>query len=367
MLHCFSLQDLLGLNSTSSFSLARAGHWFLHSGIQEPSGGVARYHLSATGKNLPISTEITGYACSTLAYLHRLSAEPAYLAAAERAAGFLTEVAWQPGIAAMPFEVGEPLPPAYFFDCGIIVRGLLAVWRVNGNERLLEIARQVGLFMGRAFRAPGGKLHPIVALPSMEAWPYEKRWSREPGCLQLKSAVAWDNLATHFPNDPFLDWYEEALAEALGTWETFLPGDEDSLRVMDRLHAHSYFLEGMLPRAQRKKVHQTLMAAIDRTGRYLREIGPRFERSDVCGQLLRARIYAGNVDLPMAAEEAARCASHQVFGDEPMNDGGFCFGRRDGASLPYMNPVSTAFCLQALEHWRQFQAGEFPGVIVELI
>ena len=355
------------MNSPSSFSLARAGNWFLHSGIQEPNGGVARYHLSATGKNLPVSTEITGYACSALAYLHRLTAEPAYLAGAERAAIFLTDVAWQPSLAAMPFEVGDPLPPAYFFDCGIIVRGLLAVFRQNGNERLLAVARQVGLFMGRAFRASGGKLHPVVSLPSLEPWPYEKRWSREPGCLQLKSAMAWDHLAAFFPGDPFLDWYEDALAEALGTWDTFLPGDEDSLRVMDRLHAHCYFLEGMLPRKHRWNVDQTLAAAIEKTGRYLREISPKFERSDVCGQLLRARLYAGGVDVALAGEEAARCASHQVFAPAAMNDGGFCFGRRDGAALPYMNPVSTAFCLQALEQWRQFELGEFPGELAELI
>ncbi len=355
------------MNSPSSFSLARAGNWFLHSGIQEPSGGVARYHLSTTGKNLPVSTEITGYACSAFAYLNRMTGEPEYLAAAERAAAFLTEIAWQPRIAAMPFEVGDPLPPAYFFDCGIIVRGLLAVFRENGNEQLLEVARQVGLFMGRAFRASGGKLHPIVSLPSMEAWPYEKRWSREPGCLQLKSAMAWDSLSAFFPRDPFLNWYEEALAEALATWETFLPGDGDPLRVMDRLHAHSYFLEGMLPRTHRRDVYQTLTAAIEKTGRYLREISPRFERSDVCGQLLRARLYAGDVDLALAGEEAARCASHQVFEAAAMNDGGFCFGRREGVALPYMNPVSTAFCLQALAQWRQFEVGEFQGDLAELI
>ena len=328
---------------------------------------MARYHLSATGTNLPVSTEITGYACSAMAYLHRLTGEPEYLKAAERAANFLTEVAWQPAIAAMPFEVGEPLPPAYFFDCGIIVRGLLAVFRLNSDERLLDIARQVGLFMGRAFRAPGGKLHPIVALPSMEVWPYEKRWSREPGCLQLKSAMAWDHLAAFFPTDPFLNWYEEALQEALATWHSFLPGDADPLRVMDRLHAHSYFLEGMLPRTHRFEVQETLIAAINKTGQYLRDISPQFQRSDVCGQLLRARIYAGNVDLAMAAEEAAWCASHQVFAAEPMNDGGFCFGQRDRAALPYINPVSTAFCMQALEQWRQFGVGEFQGDIAELI
>jgi hypothetical protein len=366
MLHCFALQDLHALHSTVSDSLAHAGAWFLHSGIQEPNGGVARYHLSAEGRNLPVSTEITGYACSTYSYLYRLTAEEAYRAAGVRAAAFLADVAWQPAIAAMPFEVGDPLPPAYFFDCGIIVRGLLTVYRMTGEARWLDRARDIGLFMGRAFRA-NGTCHPILALPSMEPWPYEKRWSREPGCLQLKSAMAWEGLAAHFPGDPFLDWYEEALAAALGSWETFLPGDPDPLKVMDRLHAHCYFLEGMQPRRERPEVRATLAAAIDRTSHYLREISPRFERSDVCAQLLRARLYTGDVNRELAADEAARCRTHQMFGAAPMENGGFCFGRRDGHPMPYMNPVSTAFCLQALEQWREFEAGEFTGDLAELI
>jgi hypothetical protein len=32
-------------------------------------------------------------------------------------------------------------------------------------------------------------------------------------------------------------------------------------------------------------------------------------------------------------------------------DGGFYFGRAAGAFLPYINPVSTAFALQALALW----------------
>ncbi|OYW11832.1 MAG: hypothetical protein B7X34_02590, partial [Acidobacteriia bacterium 12-62-4] len=190
MLHCFALQDLHALHSTVSDSLAHAGAWFLHSGIQEPNGGVARYHLSAEGRNLPVSTEITGYACSTYAYLYRLTGDAAYREAGIRAAAFLADEAWQPAIAAMPFEVGDPLPPAYFFDCGIIIRGLLTVYRMTGEARWLDRAREIGLFMGRAFRA-NGTCHPILSLPSLEPWPYEKRWSREPGCLQLKSAMAW--------------------------------------------------------------------------------------------------------------------------------------------------------------------------------
>lgn len=109
--------------------LTHAGSWFLNSDIQEPSGGVARYHLINEGRNLPISTEITGYTCSALTYLHERTGDRRYLQSAEHAARFLMRTAWLRKLRAMPFEVGTPLLRAYRFDCGIIVRGLLTVYR----------------------------------------------------------------------------------------------------------------------------------------------------------------------------------------------------------------------------------------------
>src|ERR1700744_1988281 len=66
----------LNLTSDSSLrehALEQAGCWFLRSGIQEPSGGVARYFLADAGRNKPVSTEITGYAASAFSYLYSVT------------------------------------------------------------------------------------------------------------------------------------------------------------------------------------------------------------------------------------------------------------------------------------------------------
>jgi len=331
-----------------------AVQWFERSGIQEASGGVARYHLLAEGRNLPVSTEITGYALSALTWAGSLEA-------ARRAADYLVDVAWQPSIAAMPFEVADPMPPSYFFDCGIIARGLLAFHRRTGEANYFNAAREIGLAMNRDFWSPAGEIHPILSLPSKEAWPYEKRWSREPGCFQLKSALAWSDLG-------FDEWYERALAFSLRTHDSFLPGDPDPLRVMDRLHAYCYFLEALCK--HRTRTREVLQGGIARVAGLLREISPRFERSDVCAQLLRVRLLASDVielDVNEAEYEATHCASHQRFGGPAIEDGGFGFGVREGAALPYMNPVSTAFCMQASAWWSDWRNGVFRGTTAELI
>lgn len=339
--------------------ISRAGDWFLNSGIQEPSGGVARYYRTDLERNAPVSTEITGYTASALVYLHAVTGDTRYLDRAAAAARFLAG-AWQVGRGAMPFEVSEPAF-AYFFDSGIIVRGLLSVWRATGTAEFLETAASIGRHMVSDHANHDG-FHPILALPAKQ--PIERdalRWSRSTGCYQLKSAMAWLDLACATSDSGFREPYDRMLEASLATYPTFLPGHPDRLRVMDRLHAFSYFLEGLLPRAAEPRCRAGLGDGIARLAAHLRDIAPDFERSDVYAQLLRVRIFADRMgavplDRRAAEFEAARLAEFQAA------DGGFHFGRQSGEWLPYRNPVSTAFAVQALAMWHGA-----PAAVIDLI
>jgi hypothetical protein len=372
----------------------RAGTWFLASGIQEQSGGVARYFRADRFENARLSTEITGYAVSTLVYLHHVEAtsdrgpgESAYLRAAMHAGDFLCLQAWRPELAIFPFEFPPEdgsLPPAYFFDCGIIVRGLLRLHEATGLARYLETALACGRTMARAFEACHG-YHPVLALPSLAPHDYTPAWSRHPGCYQLKSALAWRELALATGEAAWDAHFLRALEFSLGTHESFLPAPDGPAKTMDRLHAYSYFLEALLGPAAAgdSRCVRALSDGLARTAALLREIAPEFERSDVSAQLLRVRLLANlngiiPLDRPKAAEEASRAAAFQigdgpaadlavVSGCLPQHSGGFLFGRARGAPLPFVNPVSTAFCLQALEMWRRHNDGHFQMNLERLI
>src|ERR1019366_558940 len=75
--------------------LSPTGEWFLHSGIQQPDGGVARCYLAEARRNLPASTEITGYAVSAFVYLRSVTHDARYLERAVSGARFLIR-AWDP-------------------------------------------------------------------------------------------------------------------------------------------------------------------------------------------------------------------------------------------------------------------------------
>lgn len=322
---------------------------------------MARYYRSDLAENVPVSTEITGYAVSALIYLHATTGEAAYREAAMGAARFLARDAWDEQAHTFPFELKSNL--VYFFDVGIIARGLLA----TGAEEFRDRAQEAALSMAFDFIGEGA-FHPIVTLPDKQPLAYEPRWSRSPGCYQLKSATAWLALG----DEDAARMFETALKSALATHESFLPGDADPERVMDRLHPYCYFLEALLYVADRPECAAVLASGIERVAVLLREISPRFERSDVCAQLLRVRLTAHHlgavpVDETAAGEEAERVAGYQAQSEDARLDGGFWFGRRGGEMLPYMNPVSTAFALQALDLWERHRAGKWSFELAQLI
>lgn len=346
--------------------LEQAGCWFLHSGIQERDGGVARFYRSDSATNAAVSTEITGYAASTLAYLHSRTGKQEYLDAALRAAHYLTRQAWDSAASTFPFEPGSDR--AYFFDIGIIVRGLLSVWRTTGEEEFRARAQEAALSLAFDFLGDGA-FYPVISLPDKQPLPEEPRWSRRPGCYQLKSGVAWREIG-----DPqAMHMYDAALGFALASHATFLDEESDREKLMDRLHAYCYFLEALLFSVEREDVRRALASGIDRTARRLRAIEPLFERSDVNAQLLRVRLIAHHLgavplDETEAREEASRTSSFQaVDAVDPRLRGGFWFGRKGAQMLPFSNPASTAFCLQALALWHDHQAGRWSFELPQLI
>lgn len=316
---------------------------------------MARYYLADRQTPKPVSTEITGYAASIFIWLFRVMRDERYLDAARRAAGFLVDQAWDPSLKTFAFEL--PARFTYFFDCGIIIRGLVAVWGETKESRLIEVASEASHGMIRDFRA-GRCYHPILTLPDKRPLAREPRWSREPGCYQLKAALAWHEVAG-ITNDAALDAaFEDALSVALASHGDFLPGATDRHAVMDRLHAYCYFLESLVAFPDREDCAAALREGIDRVAQLLREIAPEFARSDVYAQLLRVRMKAVSVDREAASYEARELAAFQLSSDDPRIDGGWTFGRRDGELSPHVNPVSTAFAIEALELWRRFEAGE---------
>lgn len=343
--------------------MSRAGSWFLHSGIQDASGGFSRYYRSEISKNLPVSTEISAYVAKALIFLYRTTGETVYLDAARNTISFLANQAWDRTLNVFPYEHPSPTPESchltYFFDSGIIIRGLIAFWQETHDDRLLDLATAASHGMSAFWN--GRDYNAILALPDKKPLPRTAQWSTSPGCYQTKAALAWWELAAITGDETLKQNYLAMIDSGMHTCRGFLAGANERLKVMDRLHAYSYFLEALSPLLDRADCVKTYQYVLEEAARFLRELAPEFCRSDVYAQILRARVRASHVipvDSAAAAEEASALASFQVESTDPRFNGGFLFGKRGGVLSPHVNPVSTTFAIQALEMWRAFQAGD---------
>jgi hypothetical protein len=173
--------------------------------------------------------------------------------------------------------------------------------------------------------------------------------------------ACWD-LAAETGDPRLREPYDRILGGALRNYGSFLPGHTEPCKVVDRLHAFLYFLEGLLPGAAEKHCAAALCDGIRRVSHHLAGTASEFERADVYAQLLRVRIYAdwtgaAPLDREAAEQEVATLAEFQAESDDPREDGGFYFGRKAGTWLPSVNPVSTAFGLQAMALWERHWGG----------
>jgi hypothetical protein len=349
--------------NNSRARLEAAERWFLESGIQLASGGVARYYRQDTRETAPISSEISGYFATALFMLHDLSGSNESFKAALRAADFLAEAAWDEGSGMLILEQSpEGRDVAYFFDCGIVVSALLQAWRRGNNAAHRRAALRLGESMLKDFGGETGCFHPVVKTSTKKPLEYGAWWSKTPGCYQLKAAKAWLELSEETNSIAFRNGYESVLDYAIRDDAAFLNAANKSPDTMDRLHPYGYFLEGLLPVANRAKPRQSLAAGIERMSSELRRVEPIFARSDVYAQLLRLRLLANEIGLKeldeaYAEEEAATIREFQLESGDHRVNGGFAFGRRDGQLMPFVNPVSTSFCVQALTMWGEYKAG----------
>ncbi len=347
----------------SDYSLASAGHWFLSSGIQEPSGGFARFYRSEITQNLPVSTEISAYVAKALLFLFQTTGDSQYLDAALKTTRFLVDQTWDAEQKMFPYEHPSPTADSrrlsFFFDSGIIIRCLVAMWKQVGEQKLLDVAVEAShgmsaFWTGRDYTA-------ILTLPEKEPLPRTAQWSTGTGCYQAKAALAWWEVAEITGDAKLRQQYLDVIESGIHTYRGFLAGANERLKVVDRLHAYCYFLEALSPLLDRADCVAAYRAVVEEAGRYLRELAPEFSRSDVYAQLMRARVRASHVipvDRAAAREEATALAGFQSHSPDPRFNGGFLFGQRGGVMSPHVNPVSTSFAIQALEMWRAFEASD---------
>ena len=342
--------------------------WLTNSGIQDESGGVSSCYEAHERRYRPISIASTSYFISTLQGAGRTAGEPPHPQAL-RAGRFLMEKAFDLSTDLFPFEMpngdGSSRPPARFLDCGIVIRGLLDLWRATSDDAYRDCAERCGLAMHSRMATVDGGFFPIYSLAYDQPEFGSGSWPVEAGVHQLKVGLAFQELTEATGLGEF-----ERDVDLLRKWclrrhEAFLYGDGDAEDTMSRLHAYCCFLEGLLPTAALEAdSSRVLQYGILQVENLIDELRGEFLRCDVIAQLLRLRLFADSMgvmelDQNRAGEEASSIAEFQMQTLDPKTEGGFALARRGEAIVPCVSPAATGFAIQALAILDQIDEGKF--------
>ena len=168
-----------------------AWSWLSRSGIQNESGGVARFYSADVQEYRGISTQSTAFFISTFLRLGDHSQDFAPQEALQ-AGGFLLDRAFHRSKELFAHEVYDegrsPSARAYFFDCSIIIRSLVDLWRATEEAVYLECAERCGFALQNLMSRMDGSFFPVYDFSRDQAIDDGETWSTQPEVYQLKAS-----------------------------------------------------------------------------------------------------------------------------------------------------------------------------------
>lgn len=353
--------------------------WLTRSGIQDFSGGVARYYRTDERRYAKLSTATTGYFISGLLRCAAFGtekeeeterapvpAEPSE--AALRAGKFLLDKSYDPSCEMFFHEVdgdGSGKNYVYFLDAAAVIRAFIDLWKATRDKTYLDCAEKCAVGLKRNLLRMDGSFFPAFDLSRNMPYEADDPWWETAGVYHLKGGLIFRELAHITGLFEF-----DAMADDLKKWclkryESFVEPHPDAEHVMSHMHGYCYFLEGLLPEAgMDPDSSRALQFGILEVENFSQEIGHEFQRCDVLAQLLRLRLYADRLgimelDYQQGEAEVAAIEEFQFQSTDPKIDGGFAFARKGGELVKNIDLSSTIFCIQALQMWEQAVHGGF--------
>jgi hypothetical protein len=375
--------DIVQLETAFEACQEHAAAWLLRSGIQvvssdrDADGGFAAWYDVETGSYPYVYAEISGYLVTAMSWLYQRHSDAAYLASARRAADWLLNSQIYHA-ASGGFRCLYPLAPSrfdykrnwvYAFDCGVILNGLVSLYRVSGEERYLAAGIRVADWLMHTCQRPDGSFRPVLDGASGEWIESNDEWSLCSGGYHTKISLGLANVY----DVTRLNQYADAAVRGCDFALRYQQADGRFVTFPDsggtNAHPHAYAAEGLWVVGSMFG-REDYLSASARATRWLFEqqspdgLVPRHfhngqghyhERVDILSQALRlAYIHMREGRLPESLHAQTQqllrlVLRNQAHSVDPRIDGGFYFGRlSDGAQMSHVNCWVSAFALQAL-------------------
>ena len=370
---------------------AEIKNWLLNSGIQNLSsdpkkkGGVSAWYEIDTNLYPFLYSEITGYALTTFAYLHRMTGEKVLIDRAKLAANWLDRCARLPqgGVKTRYYLVPHYETPnysfhkgrVYTFDTAIVGYGLLQLYRLEKKQQYLDWAIEMYDFMiSKMLRKDGLFYAYYDSAPKKTGEDFEK-WSDQSGSFHAKLALFFADLWRETGDDKIVAVTKKMLQASLKLQKSsgrFVTSLKDQ---STHLHPHCYTMEGLVYAVHvmgmkefipsLKKGMEWLQEAVGEDGSISTFfVNRRFdfhERSDIVAQTLRLgailyglKIYR-NPEVKKTLERIYKHLVLFIYQGSEKQKGGMLYGAAtDGLMRLHLNAWCGMFAVQAIRMYEQF-------------
>lgn len=374
--------------------VANAAEWLVGSGVQVMSDnplhhqGFASWYEADTQSMPYVYSEITGYLVTQMCDLYDQTGDQRFLASATGAADWLLRTVHEP---TGGFRCLFPLKPSrfdykydqiYVFDTGVIISGLVNVYRASNQDRFLKAAIKAADWIIEQAQKESGGFYPVYDLEKQSFIENDSEWSLCSGSYHTKVAIGLVNLY-QATNDAK---YREAAIKACDFALTFQQTDGRFISFPGEggtnSHPHSYSAEGLWVVGKvlgREDYLQASAKAADwllswqsvegYIPRHFHNGEPLYnERVDILAQALRlASIHLAEGRLPDTEAVRAKLEKlvtviirNQATSDDSRINGGFYFGRlSSGDVMPHVNVWVTSFSIQGLGRYEGFLRDTF--------
>lgn len=373
----------------------KAMKWLIDSGIQniDPEkqdiyGSFNAWYEEDTKQYPFVYSENTGYMLTMMCYLWDRTKKREYLERGKLAGDWLLNVVHESNGG---FRCLYPLNPSrfdfkkeqmYAFDNGIILNGLVNLYRSTKEEKYLVAAVTVADWLVYSAQKPSGGFFPVYQLSEGRFFESDKEWSMTSGSYHVKIAIGLLNLYDLSKKKKYLESAVKICDFALSCQNASGRYISYFSRGGTNAHPHCYTAEGLwvagayLERedylnssCQGVKWLLDMQSKKGYIPRLFLDDKPIYnERIDALSQALRLSvIHLSKNRLPQSIKSkmdlllANILDCHVRSSKDIKADGGFYFGKSSAGDevMPHVNLWVTAFAIQALQLYTDYSRDKF--------
>ncbi|MDP2923637.1 MAG: glycoside hydrolase family 76 protein [Candidatus Omnitrophota bacterium] len=346
-----------------------AAKWIIDSGIQSSSGGFYAWYDLEVKKHSFFYSEITGYAITTLLFLHKIFNNNIFIEKAKKASSWIEQYALHPcgGLRTRLYDNDKSSDSMYSFtgenifsfDTAMVLYGIASLFQLTGEKKYLDISLRIAKFLITKMQDRDGALFPIYN-PKKDNYPEPKdKWSSQRAGFHTKASLGLLSLFEITKDKLYRDSAIKLCEYALSTQEPCGRFITDAINKTTHIHPHCYTIEGLLFAARalnNSKFFEAAEKAIQWTFKYVSSSGinelyephnnsfNNFQRSDIVAQVLRLGLIFSVSEKEKLEFLRSTLLSYQDNSKEPQQQGGFFYSKGQF----HLNSWCAMFSLQAL-------------------